>query len=90
MTPNELACLVWKHHRGMQQKVIARILGLGPPRVARILQAARAKLESALRAAFGDDLDPSTLTESLGHWMVQVDAGQDVPAPQDDEDPRSP
>jgi DNA-directed RNA polymerase specialized sigma24 family protein len=53
LTEREALALLYKGRDGLPQTTIARLLGVGPPRVSRILDAAYQRLRDALEASVG-------------------------------------
>ena len=58
LTPNEQFVLLGKFRGGLDQRALARMLGVGPPRVTRLVQQVVAKLRDAATRALGTD-DPT-------------------------------
>jgi RNA polymerase sigma factor (sigma-70 family) len=70
LTDREALAVLYKYRRGLQQLEIARLLGVGPPRVTRLLQSAvekmRAHIDEELREGLpGSGTDPDRCWRAL-------------------------
>jgi DNA-directed RNA polymerase specialized sigma24 family protein len=73
LTSNEALALALKHHDGLRQRDIARILGVGPPRVSRIVRSAVGKLREGMRPVLGTDSLPwPALRDALGAHLASL------------------
>ncbi|MCA9315423.1 MAG: sigma-70 family RNA polymerase sigma factor [Planctomycetes bacterium] len=72
LTLRELEAVVLKYRHHLPQTEIARVLGVGPPRVTRLLQSATQRLRAALETQF--ELRPLEVGEShaLRHAVAQL------------------
>jgi RNA polymerase sigma factor (sigma-70 family) len=80
LTPRERLALVLKHRDGLAQQEVARVLGIGPPRVSRLLASAVDRLRDAVGRDAGTDLDGriAVLADVLARRLATC---ADVPAP---------
>jgi RNA polymerase sigma factor (sigma-70 family) len=78
LTDRERSALSWKYRDGLRQEEIARRLGVGPPRVSRILAAARGKLGVVIGRMPEDEADWESLREALAEGLA-TSAPRDVP-----------
>jgi len=86
LTDRETLAVLYKYRRGLQQLEIARLLGVGPSRVTRLLQGAvekmRAQIDRELRdGPPGSGRDPDrcwrALQQALGKQMEALAEGRD-------------
>lgn len=54
LTPRERLAVLLRHRDGLQQREIARLMGVGAPRVSQLLRAATERLRTALREVLTD------------------------------------
>ena len=54
LTPRERLAVLLRHRDGLQQREIALLMGVGPPRVSQLLRAATERLRSTLREVLAD------------------------------------
>lgn len=64
LTPRERLAVLLRYRDGLQQRQIARLMGVGPPRVSQLLRAATDRLRTTLREVLAD----TTPTEHESLW----------------------
>lgn len=83
LTPRERLALLLRYRDGLPQTRIATLLGIGPPRVSRLLSAARGKLRDAVREELGAGPDAADsvlwdrLRDAVQEWMATSRAPRD-------------
>ncbi|MFO0931220.1 MAG: sigma-70 family RNA polymerase sigma factor [Planctomycetota bacterium] len=78
LTDREAVALLYKGRDGLPQTTIARLLGVGPPRVSRILDAAYERLRDSLGSVLGvapgeaPDLDAAEFAAEVGRFLATL------------------
>ena len=77
LTTRERLALALKYRDGLTQRSVARILGVGEPRVSRLVRRALEKIEGPLRAAAGtiEDHQWSGLRDAVQTRLAILAAG---------------
>jgi RNA polymerase sigma factor (sigma-70 family) len=70
LTSSEALSILYKFRDGLKQREIAVLLGIGEPRVSRIVSAAIEKVRSEVRRAFPEG--PAAVTPSLPHALGRM------------------
>jgi RNA polymerase sigma-70 factor (ECF subfamily) len=72
LTPRERLAVLLKHRDGLRQREIARVLGVGEPRVSRLVESGLARLRDAVRARI-PETPPGTSTPDSAVWQALTD-----------------
>ncbi len=72
LTPRERLAVLFKHRDGLRGCDIARLLGVGEPRVTRLLEAGLSRLRDAVRRQM-PDTPPGTRTPDQAIWQAMTE-----------------
>ncbi len=72
LTPRERLAVLFKHRDGLRGCDIARLLGVGEPRVTRLLEAGLGRLRDAVRRQI-PDTPPGTSTPDQAAWQAMTE-----------------
>jgi RNA polymerase sigma factor (sigma-70 family) len=78
LSPQESLALLWKHRDGLRQKQIAALLGVGTPRVSRIVKRAIEKLRDGVSRG-EENSSWSALLRAVEKHMETLAAGSELP-----------
>jgi DNA-directed RNA polymerase specialized sigma24 family protein len=90
MTRGEWLAVRLKYGRGWPQTRIARTLGVGAPRVTKLLQHAEARIRTALVSRLVREADPRALRHAVARWLAIHGFDADLPPDDPPDDPRIP
>ncbi len=69
LTPRERLAVLLRHRDGLPGREIARLLGVGPPRVSRLIESGLSRLRDAVRRQM-PDTPPGTSTPDQSVWLA--------------------